>query len=152
MIESRVAPRLRAVAGVAAASAVQPARVSYAGDEAVLLDRLKRGDPGAQVAFIDAFEPIARRVIVRVLGVGPDLADALQEALLRTFRGVGAVHGSSGFVLGIRNGVLPMMLSGGSAIWFFSMRMSWLILILIRARLLRARIILRGVGGNVEND
>ena len=64
----------------------------YAGDEAALLARLKRGEPGAQAAFIDAFEPIVRRVIVRVLGVGPDLADALQEALLRTFRGVGAVQ------------------------------------------------------------
>lgn len=68
------------------------APVTFVGDESALLEGLKRSEPGAQATFFDAYEPAVRRVLARILGMGDELCDALQECFFRAFRSIDAVE------------------------------------------------------------
>jgi RNA polymerase sigma-70 factor (ECF subfamily) len=56
------------------------------GSEVALLEGLQNSEPGAQAAFFDAYERDVRRVLIRILGTSPDVADALQDTFIRAFR------------------------------------------------------------------
>jgi RNA polymerase sigma-70 factor, ECF subfamily len=47
---------------------------------------LQNGERAAQAAFFDSYEQLVRRVLVRILRNHPDVADALQDTFVRTFR------------------------------------------------------------------
>ena len=73
-------------------SKTRRAPIAFVGDEAGLLEGLKRAEPGAQATFFDAYEPAVRRVLARILGVGDELCDAMQECFFRAFRSIEAVE------------------------------------------------------------
>jgi RNA polymerase sigma-70 factor, ECF subfamily len=56
-----------------------------------LLEGLQNGERAAQAAFFDAYEPVVRRVLVRILRDSVDVADALQDTFVRTFRSASQV-------------------------------------------------------------
>jgi len=62
------------------------ARISFAGGEVALLQGLQNLEPGAQAAFFDTYERDVRKVLIRILGTTPDVADALQDTFLRAFK------------------------------------------------------------------
>ena len=62
------------------------ARISFAGSEVALLQGLQNLEPGAQAAFFDTYERDVRKVLIRILGTTPDVADALQDTFLRAFK------------------------------------------------------------------
>jgi len=62
------------------------ARISFAGGEVALLQGLQNHEPGAQAAFFDSYERDVRRVLVRILGTTPEVADALQDTFVRAFK------------------------------------------------------------------
>jgi RNA polymerase sigma-70 factor (ECF subfamily) len=55
-------------------------------DDEELLAGVVGGDQGAAVAFFDRFEPLVRRLLVRLLGPSRDTDDLAQEVFLRLFR------------------------------------------------------------------
>jgi RNA polymerase sigma-70 factor (ECF subfamily) len=55
-------------------------------DDEALLAGVVRGEPPAAVAFFDRFEPLVRRLLVRVLGPTRETDDLVQEVFLRLFR------------------------------------------------------------------
>lgn len=57
-----------------------------AGREAILLDRARAGEPEALDELVARALAIARRYSAAVCGKAPDRDDAVQEALLQTFR------------------------------------------------------------------
>ncbi len=59
--------------------------------DVALLQGLQNGEPAAQAAFFDSYASLVRRVLVRMLRNGPDVADALQDTFVRTFRSVSQV-------------------------------------------------------------
>jgi RNA polymerase sigma-70 factor, ECF subfamily len=71
---------------VMTSEASRRARVSFAGSEVALLQGLQNHEPGAQAAFFDTYERDVRKVLVRILGTTPDVADALQDTFLRAFK------------------------------------------------------------------
>jgi RNA polymerase sigma-70 factor, ECF subfamily len=54
--------------------------------DVALLEGLQNGERAAQAAFFDNYESLVRRVLVRILRNSPDVADALQDTFVRTFR------------------------------------------------------------------
>jgi len=62
------------------------AKLAFMTSEAVLLAGLQQGDPNAQAALFDSFEPSVRRVLTRILRHNQDVADALQDTFVRSFR------------------------------------------------------------------
>jgi RNA polymerase sigma-70 factor (ECF subfamily) len=51
-----------------------------------LLGGLQKRETGAQAAFFDQYERDVRKVLVRILGTTPDVADALQDTFVRAFK------------------------------------------------------------------
>jgi RNA polymerase sigma-70 factor (ECF subfamily) len=76
----------RSIQPVAPSEPPKRARISFAGSEVALLQGLQNQEPGAQAAFFDTFERDVRKVLVRILGTSPDVADALQDTFLRAFK------------------------------------------------------------------
>ena len=72
--------------------------------DAVLVDAVRRGDPGAELAAWNRFSPAVDRTLRRLLGPGQDHEDLLQEVFLRFFRRIGHLRDASavrGFLTGI---------------------------------------------------
>jgi len=69
-----------------ASNASRRGRISFAGSEIALLQGLQNSEPGAQAAFFDNYERDVRKVLIRILGTTPDVADALQDTFLRAFK------------------------------------------------------------------
>ena len=59
---------------------------SYALTDVALLEGLQNGEREAQAAFFGSYESLVRRVLTRFLRNTPDVADALQDTFVRTFR------------------------------------------------------------------
>lgn len=64
------------------------APVEFAGDRAVLVAALARGDEGAAAALFHEYSPLVERTLARILGADAELPDALQEVFLRALRSV----------------------------------------------------------------
>lgn len=64
----------------------QRAGIGFAGDRAVLVAGLRRGDEGAAAAFFHEYSSLVQRTLARILGADPDLPDAMQEVFLRALR------------------------------------------------------------------
>lgn len=58
-------------------------RVTFAGDDAALVEGFRRGDPGARAAFYDRHADHVHRVLYRILGFHPDLADLHHDVFVR---------------------------------------------------------------------
>jgi RNA polymerase sigma-70 factor (ECF subfamily) len=56
--------------------------------DAALVLALQKGRPGAAAAFFDAFEPKVQHVIVRVLGLDPDVPDLVHDVFLIAFESI----------------------------------------------------------------
>jgi len=54
--------------------------------DVALLEGLQNGERAAQAAFFENYESLVRRILVRILRNSPDVADALQDTFVRTFR------------------------------------------------------------------
>ncbi len=67
------------------------AAVELVGTESDMLIRLQRGERRMQALFFDKYERDVRRVLVRVLGTSPDVADALQDTFMRALGNVSQV-------------------------------------------------------------
>jgi RNA polymerase sigma-70 factor (ECF subfamily) len=65
--------------------------VELVGTEGELFARLQAGDRRSQALFFDKYERDVRRVLVRILGMSPDVADALQDTFVRALRNVAQV-------------------------------------------------------------
>lgn len=55
-------------------------------NEFELLSKLQLQDRHAQARFFDKYQADVKRVLVRILGSSPDVADALQDTFLRAFK------------------------------------------------------------------
>jgi RNA polymerase sigma-70 factor, ECF subfamily len=62
------------------------------GADATLLQGVREGDPAAIEALLERAQGVARRYSRAVCGRAPDSEDAMQEALLRTFRHAGEIR------------------------------------------------------------
>jgi RNA polymerase sigma-70 factor (ECF subfamily) len=80
----------------------KPAAVELVGTEAQMLTNLQTGDRRAQALFFDRYERDVRRVLVRILGTSPDVADALQDTFVRALNNVSQVKEA----LALRNWLL----------------------------------------------
>jgi RNA polymerase sigma-70 factor (ECF subfamily) len=72
--------------------------------DAALVDALRRGDPGAELAAWNRFSPGVDRTLRRLMGPGQEREDLLQEVFLRFYRRVGSLREPSavrGFLTGI---------------------------------------------------
>jgi RNA polymerase sigma-70 factor, ECF subfamily len=69
--------------------------VALVGSESEILLGLQQGEPLAQTVFFDQHEGGVRRVLVRILGTSPDVADALQDTFLRAFSNASQVKDSA---------------------------------------------------------
>lgn len=61
-------------------------------DEADLVAAVQAGDRLAMAALFDRYSPDVLRMLRRVLGTDPDLADLVQEVFARVLRGIDQVH------------------------------------------------------------
>jgi RNA polymerase sigma-70 factor (ECF subfamily) len=61
-------------------------------EPAELLRALAEGRRGAREALFREHAPYVERVLSRVLGDGPDVADAIQDVFLQVFRNIGTVR------------------------------------------------------------
>ena len=57
-----------------------------------LIEDVTAGRRGADRELVDRFKAHVRRLLVRMLGPGPDIDDLLQEVLFRVFRRLHKVH------------------------------------------------------------
>ena len=64
-------------------------------ETATLLDAARRGDEGAFAQLVESHRRELHAHCYRMLGSGHDADDALQEALLRAWRGLGRFEGRS---------------------------------------------------------
>jgi RNA polymerase sigma-70 factor (ECF subfamily) len=72
--------------------------------DVALVDAIRRGDPGAELAAWNRFSPAVDRTLRRLMGPGQEHEDLLQEVFLRFFRRVGNLREPSavrGFLTGI---------------------------------------------------
>lgn len=97
-------------------------RISFVGCEA-LLQGLRNSEPSAQAALYDAYERDVRKVLVRILGPTPDVADALQDTFLRAFKGATQVKEA----LALRGWVLRVAVSVAIDHLRRRQRLRWLI-------------------------
>lgn len=58
----------------------------FAADDEALLERLRRGEPPAVAALCDRYGAHVKRVLGRILGPVPDVADLHQETFIRAIR------------------------------------------------------------------
>ena len=68
--------------------------VAFTGSEA-LVAALQRGQAEAMAAFFDAYEPHARRILLRVLGADTELGDVLHDSFVNAFRSVHTLREAS---------------------------------------------------------
>lgn len=73
-------------------SLVRPAAPDAERDDARLAQRLRDGDPSAPAALFDRFGALVNRVLLRVLGGGPDHDDRVQETFLEVLRSIGSLR------------------------------------------------------------
>lgn len=66
-------------------------------DYTALFERIRTGDSSALEDLLDRAQHIARRYSEAICGRAPDSEDALQEALLRTFRHAGRIRQPAAF-------------------------------------------------------
>jgi RNA polymerase sigma-70 factor (ECF subfamily) len=74
---------------------VKPFRVVQGdgnGPDAALVEAVRRGDPGAELAAWNRFSPAVDRTLRRLIGPGQEHEDLLQEVFLRFFRRVGQLR------------------------------------------------------------
>jgi len=60
-----------------------------------LLEALRRGDPGAQARFFDAYVGIVERVLLRVFGPDSELEDLVQESFLQALTSLHRFRGDA---------------------------------------------------------
>lgn len=58
-------------------------KLAFAGDDAALVHGFRRGDPGARAALYDRHADHVHRVLYRILGFHPDLADLHHDVFVR---------------------------------------------------------------------
>lgn len=58
-------------------------KITFAGDDAALVDGFRRGDPGARAALYDRHAAHVHRVLYRILGFHRDLADLHHDVFVR---------------------------------------------------------------------
>ncbi len=61
-------------------------------DDARLARGLREGDPSAPAALFDRYGALVNRVLLRVLGGGPDHDDRVQETFLEVLRSIGSLR------------------------------------------------------------
>lgn len=91
-------PRLEVIAGQAAGG--QPVR----SDDALLVARLRAGDPEAPRAVWDRYYSLVRGLLRRYFGPHQDVEDHVQEVFMRLFRKLGALRDESAlrsYIVGI---------------------------------------------------
>ncbi|MGC4065140.1 MAG: sigma-70 family RNA polymerase sigma factor [Polyangiaceae bacterium] len=55
-------------------------------DDVALLEQLQHGEPDAQAALFESCAPTVRRILTRILRQDHDVADAMQDTFVRSFR------------------------------------------------------------------
>lgn len=70
----------------------QLAKVAFVGDDAALVEGFRRGDPGARAALYDRHADHVHRVLYRILGVHPDLADLHHDVFVRAIGSIGRLE------------------------------------------------------------
>jgi len=58
-------------------------KATFVGDDTALVQGFRRGDPGARAALYDRYADHVHRVLYRLLGVSPDLADLHHDVFVR---------------------------------------------------------------------
>jgi RNA polymerase sigma-70 factor, ECF subfamily len=71
-------------------AAVGPA--TFTGDDAALVEAMRRGHRDAARVFYDRYADLIERVMARILGVDAELPDLVQDALLRALHGLPQVR------------------------------------------------------------
>src|SRR5213592_3607777 len=74
-----------------------PVSTSTTADERELLDAARRGDEGAFGHLVDAYRGELHAHCYRMLGSVHDAEDALQDTMLRAWRGLARFEGRSSF-------------------------------------------------------
>jgi RNA polymerase sigma-70 factor (ECF subfamily) len=90
--------------GVASAGAPPAREASAAETDVALVEALRAGTPGAELAAWNRFSAGVDRTLRRLLGPGPDNEDLLQEVFLRFFGRIGTLREPAavrGFLTGI---------------------------------------------------
>jgi RNA polymerase sigma-70 factor (ECF subfamily) len=62
--------------------------LAFVGDENALVDGLQAGNPAARAALFDRYAHHVRRVLLRVLGPDPELADVLHDVFVEALSSV----------------------------------------------------------------
>ncbi len=75
--------------GAARIDKVLPLR--FVGDDAALAAALKQRHPGAMEALYDRYGSHVQRVLVRVMGMDPNLGDLLQEVFIEAFSNAASI-------------------------------------------------------------
>ncbi|MBN1772735.1 MAG: sigma-70 family RNA polymerase sigma factor [Deltaproteobacteria bacterium] len=60
----------------------------FLGNDEALLERVRRGEPGAALALYDRHAPHLRRVLARIMGVDAELPDLLHESFANALAGI----------------------------------------------------------------
>ena len=63
----------------------------FVGSDAQLVEALRDGHPGARAELFDRYGTPVQRVLMRVMGRDPELADLLQDVFVRAFAGIGGL-------------------------------------------------------------
>jgi RNA polymerase sigma-70 factor (ECF subfamily) len=106
------------------ADAPKPAPVELVGSDTQMFAKLQTGDRRAQTLFFDRYERDVRRVLVRILGTSPDVADALQDTFVRAIKNVSQVKE----VLALRNWLLRVAVTVAFDQLRRRKRLRWLVL------------------------
>jgi RNA polymerase sigma-70 factor, ECF subfamily len=64
----------------------EPPKAAFLGDDAALVEAFRRGERGARAALYDRHAAHVRRVLYRILGFHPDLADLHHDVFVRALR------------------------------------------------------------------
>ena len=70
---------------------------TVAGDEQLLIERIKQGDEQAFMVLVDRYKHKAYRIAYRFTDNAEDAEDLSQEAFLKLYRAIGSFKGESGF-------------------------------------------------------
>jgi len=81
-------PVVRLPVATPRSSKVAHLRQPFTGDDAALVEALRRGEPGAPAALYDRHAPYLRRVLARVLGADDELPDLLHETFAQAFSSI----------------------------------------------------------------